>query len=332
MEKEKNKDKELLSLFCGCGGLDLGFHQEGFRSALGYDKRPESIASWETIFPTGKGILKDISTLTLEQIDADYGERFEPIGLIGGPPCQGFSLANRYGSQDDPRNVLVHRFFDLALQLNERSPLKFIVMENVPALAGKRGGNILSKELGRLDQNGFNARVAVLDAVNYSVPQRRKRLFLVAYNRRFTNEFWSLPPIHDHTLTVRDAIGGFPEPLFFGEHQDQSVKIFHPNHWCMVPRSPKFTSGELFEGYVDKRSFKTLSWDKPSYTASYGNREIHVHPNCKRRLSVFEAMVIQGFPKTVSLMGTLSAQIRQVSEAVPPPLARVVAQSVLKQL
>lgn len=325
-------NNKILSLFCGCGGLDLGFHQAGFETALGYDKRSESIASWSLMFPHAKGIIRDIASLTLEQIDADYGSEFNPIGLIGGPPCQGFSVANRYGGMHDPRNVLVHRFFDLACELNKRSPLKFIVMENVPALSGKRGGDILSAELERLEKEGFNARFFVLDAVNHGVPQRRRRLFLVAYNKRFIDSFWNPPAPMDHIVTVRDAIGNLPDPVFFGDKLHDRSNSFHPNHWCMVPRSNKFTSGELYEGYVDKRSFKTLFWDKPSYTASYGNREIHIHPSCSRRLSVLEAMLIQGFPISVTLKGTLSGQIRQVSEAVPPPLAKAVAQSIIMQL
>ena len=72
----------------------------------------------------------------------------------------------------------------------------------------------------------------------------------------------------------------------------------------------------------------TLQWDAPSLTVAYGHREVHIHPGCHRRLSVFEAMRLQGFPDDYELVGTLSAQITQVSEAVPPPLAEAVARAV----
>ena len=88
----------------------------------------------------------------------------------------------------------------------------------------------------------------------------------------------------------------------------------------------------FIEGFVDKRSFKTLRWDEPSYTVSYGNREVHIHPSGKRRLSAFEAMQLQGFPKDFVLNGTFSDQISQISEAVPPPLAKAVAVTIKKAI
>ena len=93
----------------------------------------------------------------------------------------------------------------------------------------------------------------------------------------------------------------------------------------MRPRSPRFFNGSLKAGHVSGRSFKTLRWDAPSITVAYGHREVHVHPGGKRRLSVFEGMRLQGFPESYELEGSLSSQIDQVSEAVPPPLAKAVA-------
>ena len=72
-----------------------------------------------------------------------------------------------------------------------------------------------------------------------------------------------------------------------------------------------------------------LAWSKPSWTVAYGNREIHVHPSCSRRLSIYEAMLLQSFPGTYRLTGTLSEQVRQVSDAVPPLLAQALALSIM---
>ena len=319
----------LLSLFSGCGGLDLGFEQVGFQTALAYDIRTPSIASWNENFQSGVAINRDIKNLTVEQIYADYGKVFRPNGVIGGPPCQGFSLANRAGDLDDPRNKLVERFFDIIIQLHKRSPLDFFVMENVPAIVGKRGGDIIKVQATRLSQYGFRVSHTVLDAVDFGVPQSRKRFFIVGVRKELAPlEDWIAPEPFPNRSSVRDAIGHLPEPLFYNRTVSREDIPFHPNHWCMQPKSSKFDSGELSEGYVDKRSFKTLKWDAPSYTAAYGNREVHVHPSCKRRLSVLEAMIIQGFPTSFELLGTLSEQITQVSEAVPPPLAKAVAASV----
>lgn len=98
----------------------------------------------------------------------------------------------------------------------------------------------------------------------------------------------------------------------------------------MKPRSEKFFNGFLKEGDVKGRPFRVLEWGKPSWTVAYGHREVHIHPTGKRRLSIYEAMLLQGFPPKYVFKGTLSDQVRLVSDAVPPPLARALAESVLK--
>lgn len=96
----------------------------------------------------------------------------------------------------------------------------------------------------------------------------------------------------------------------------------------MTPKSSRFRNGQLVEGQVNGRAFRVLSWDRPSWTVAYGHREVHIHPHGHRRLSVYEAMLLQGFPKDYRLFGTLSDQIRLVSDAVPPPLASALAESI----
>ncbi len=158
---------EILSLFCGCGGLDRGFEDAGFHTALAYDRREPGLISWRANRRNkrSKALNRDISKLTVAQLDNDYGSMFKPKGVIGGPPCQGFSVANRYGSKDDPRNQLVDKFFNIALRLHKRSELDFIVMENVPAIAGVRGGGILDKQRKKLSKH-FDVFDDILDAQN----------------------------------------------------------------------------------------------------------------------------------------------------------------------
>lgn len=330
----KSVDHELLSVFCGCGGLDLGFEQAGFSTSLAYDRRSDAVSSWNRNRKSENAKVRDVSRLNLHTLDQDYGSEFAPTGVIGGPPCQGFSIANRGGGSHDPRNSLVTVFFELALKLHARNPLKFIVMENVPNIVGSRGGGVLQEALKLLEARNFSVSYHVLDAADYGVPQRRKRLFLVAYNKNVIDEdqCWSIPNAKSKRRTVRNAIEHFPPPTIFTRGLGSLKNEFHENHWCMAPKSPKFFDGTLVEGYCEKRSFKTLWWDQPSYTASYGNREVHIHPSGERRLSVFEAMTLQGFPKKFVLNGSMSSQITQVSEAVPPPLAKSIAMSIKTQL
>lgn len=331
-ECDATKSKQIFSLFCGCGGLDLGFEAAGFQTALAYDRRPDAISSWNRNREKKVAKIQDISNLDVAKIDEDFGGRFTPIGVIGGPPCQGFSLANRNGGKNDPRNLLVDKFIDVALILHERSKLDFIVMENVPQIIGTRGDGKIDEIKCRLEAAGFYVSGEIIDAQFYGVPQRRRRYFLVALQKSIAHSAWTAPETELKTLSVRDAIGGLPEPTYFSRSANPTQNPSHENHWCMVPKSIKFSDGSLKEGYSELRSFKTLSWDKPSFTASYGNREVHVHPSGRRRLSVYEAMLIQGFPRHFVLNGSLSSQVTQVSEAVPPPLAKAVADSIEKAI
>ncbi len=325
----------LLSLYAGCGGLDLGFEHSGFNIGLAYDVRPHSIRSWNRNRKgVSRGHVADLRTIKFPDIDCHNGSKFIPTGVIGGPPCQSFSRANRSSSSDDPRSMLVRRFFSLALCFHRyRNPLQFMLMENVPELKNYQRGRLLDREIKRLERNAFDVSVFFADAASHSVPQHRRRLFLVAFPRcTRAMERWSAPSGNGQHKTVSDAIRDFPKPVYFNPDIDRNAIPFHENHWCMMPRSRKFLDGTLAEGKTSTRSFKTLAWDKPSITVSYGHREVHVHPSGMRRLSVFEALKLQGFPDNYVLEGTLSAQIDQVSEAVPPPLARAVAHSIRSAL
>ena len=225
-------------------------------------------------------------------------------------------------------------FFSLALRFHRhRGPLDFILMENVPELARAENGQLLEREMKRLSDHGLAPLTFILNAAHYSVPQYRKRLFILAVpGSNLMMKHWSTPVGGDARKTVRDAIRGLPEPIRFRSGIQPDAIPFHPNHWCMAPKSRRFFDGSLVAGYSSGRSFKTLAWDRPSITVSYGHREVHVHPCGDRRLSVLEAMRLQGFPDTYILEGTLSAQIDQVSEAVPPPLAEAVAVSIRSAL
>lgn len=322
----------LLSLFCGCGGLDLGFEQQEYEVGLAYDLRSAAVQSHNNARSAKRAFVRDVSKLTLDVLDADYDGLFAPNGVIGGPPCQSFSRGNVSKSEDDPRRFMVAKFFSVALLLHRRRELDFIVMENVAEVAKADHGELLGKEIRRLEASGFSVHTAVYNSVDYGVAQNRRRLILVALNRSKVSRTWEAPAPSLVKQTVADAISGLPEPTQFAKSAEVDAFPAHPNHWCMTPKSKKFFDGSLRPGRSTGRSFKTLSWEKPSYTVSYGHREVHVHPNCHRRLSVFEAMLLQGFPTEFILTGTMSDQFSQVSEAVPPPLANAIAASIKKTL
>ncbi len=317
-------DLELLSLFCGPGGLDEGFRQAGFGTSLAVDIDEECVRTFKLNHPAAVVHRGDLNRLSLTHIDELAGRTLEPIGVVGGPPCQGFSVSNVHQRDDDPRHKLPTTYAKLLGRLNRRHPLSFFVFENVPGLLGKKHIHRYQRFKRDFAKVGFEVHEHLLNAMDYGVPQDRRRIFIVGINKSLhPGVTWSPPePEQGPPRTVRDTIAGLPEPQLNGKGLDPESFDVHPNHWCMVPRSKKFQRADaLKEGQAYGRSFRTLAWDSPSWAVAYGHREVHCHPDGKRRLSIHEAMLLQTFPGWYRLTGNISSQVRLVSEAVPPRLA-----------
>lgn len=322
----------VVSLFSGAGGLDLGFHQEGFEIAFAVDRMPAAIQTHKRNFPSTTSVTADI-TVRNEQsgklaiLDAIASSLMdgEAIGVIGGPPCQGFSRANPNSRADDPRNLLPKFYLEVVESLQARYSVQFVLFENVMGIRDPKHAVTFRGILSTFDDLGFTAGVAEHSALDYGVPQTRNRVIISGFESEVAaGAFVPVTiPRDEVDLTVRGAIGRLQHPAFFARNLTADDIPTHPNHWTMTPRSKRF-NGDV-DGPVPTRSFRKLSWDKPSPTVAYGHREIHVHPNGTRRLSIYEAMLLQGFPPDFVLEGTLSQQVEQVSNAVPPPVARSLA-------
>ena len=319
----------VLSLFCGCGGMDLGFRMEGFDPVLAIDISDAAIASYNWNRKRCVAKRCDLSTTTGEQIvrlvrEAAPNTRLR--GVIGGPPCQSFSVSNVHRKEDDPRKDLPLRYADILSALNKEFKLDFFVFENVVGLKSDKHQEELNSFVNSFEQAGFNVFEQELNASAFGVAQNRKRVFLVGINKQlYPTVVFKFPAGNpNNPKTVRKAIGGLPEPAFFSRKVNRKDIPHHPNHWTMNPKSPKFTNGSSKGG----RSFRRLKWDQPSWTVAYGHREIHVHPSGSRRVSIFEAMLLQGFPRGYQLRGNLTEQVEQISNAVPPPLASAIAEAI----
>jgi DNA (cytosine-5)-methyltransferase 1 len=326
----------LISLFCGPGGLDEGFKEAGFQTLLAYDIDRASVETHRHNHPEAQALVADLSKLTVSQVIAHWRERSSepPVGVIGGPPCQSFSVSNVHQTEDDPRHRLPTHYTRILRGLNAAFGIDFFVFENVPGLVTRKHLERFAQFQQGFERAGYSMRVTSLDAQRFGVAQVRRRVFAVGINRvKHSNASFHFPdPSDQASQTVRQAIGSLPPPAFFRTGLCPDDIPYHPNHWCMNPRSRRFEDGRLTPGVIAGRSFRVLSWDKPSYTVAYGHREVHIHPDCHRRLSVFEAMLLQGFRRSYELKGTLSDQIRLVSEAVSPPVARALAESLVAQL
>lgn len=320
----------LLSLFCGAGGLDRGFEDAGFEVGLALDRKADSVESYNLNREAKAARVKDLAGITVKAIDELYGSTFHPTAVIGGPPCQSFSQANVNQKVDDARTDLPLSYAKLVADLHARKPMDFFVMENVVGLTLKKHVATLEAVEKKLSEAGFRTARLMLNAKDYSTPQNRRRLFLVGINqRRFPAlDPQTLVPPASGSRTVWQTIGKLVEPTYFSRGVDMASHPLHVNHWCMAPKSPKFHQKGGVRPGVKGRSFKMLEWNAPSIAVAYGHREVHVHPSGRRRLSVYEAMLLQGFPRDYVLHGSLSSQIDQVSEAVPPTLAYAVASAI----
>jgi DNA (cytosine-5)-methyltransferase 1 len=222
------------------------------------------------------------------------------------------------------------RYAALLVELTAEFELKFFALENVSGLRETRKhASYLAEFRSTCIGAGFRLHEAVLESQHFGVPQKRRRLFIVGVNEKAHELLGFALPENGRLadpVTVRDAISHLPEPAFFERGLKAEAIPHHPNHWTMRPRSNKFQDLDRLLKGGHRRSFKVLDWDKPSPTVAYGNREIHLHPSARRRLSIYEAMLLQGFPPNYQLLGTLSAQVRLVGDSVPPPLAKAVAE------
>jgi DNA (cytosine-5)-methyltransferase 1 len=328
----------IISLFSGAGGLDLGFKQAGFKTVLAIDSNPAACMTFEHNYPGCDVVEMDLSTVDPKSIldRLLYLSPGHPVGVIGGPPCQAFSLGNVHKKDNDARSLLPSYYASHLAILRKRFDIDFFLFENVPGLSTKNHDSVFT-ELKRLFKRaGFVIREEVLDAQDFGVPQRRQRIFVVGFNRqKHCDVLFSFPGKSEQLpVTVRQVLGGLPDPAYFSRELTADSIPFHPNHWCMRPRSTKFLNGHLTrDGNANKgRPFRVLDWDSVSRTVAYGHREVHVHPSGKRRLSVYEAMLLQGFPHDYQLSGNLSEQIALVSDAVPPPVARALALRIKESL
>lgn len=324
---------KIVSLFSGAGGLDLGFSQAGFPIVFALDKSSDAIRTHQRNFPNTCAITVDLTQVDTQKVLWHINsvlENGESIGVIGGPPCQGFSRANSLSYADDPRNQLPFIYLNIIEELQKKYMVKFVLFENVQGILDSKHSTTFNAIKGRFSELGLYESVQTYSALDYGVPQTRTRVIIAAFDSPQLVGWFEPEKVKQGELTVRKTISNLPDPVFYKRGLDPDSFPVHPNHWTMVPRSKKFQNPDT--KCTSGRCFRKLKWDEPSPTVAYGHREIHVHPSGKRRLSIYEAMLLQGFPADFVLEGSLSSQVEQVSNAVPPPLGKALAQAIKTSL
>jgi DNA (cytosine-5)-methyltransferase 1 len=324
----------LLSLFSGSGGLDLGFRQSGYQIAFAADIFPAAVATHARNHGPHGTVTKqlDLSQISYKELASLWYQQSKtpPVGIIGGPPCQAFSVSNVHQRDDDPRRLLLQHYAQFVGGFNRDYGIDFFLLENVPGLLDEKHRDTYNQFKELCSQAGFRISEKVIDALNFGVPQNRERLIVVGINKRKFPDLMFEIPTGDalEPLPIDAVLIGLPDPIFNQRSIAPEDIPYHPNHWTFKIKSAKFTNGSIQPGKALGRSFRALKWGEPSWTVAYGHREVHIHPDCKRRLSIYEAMLLQGFPHDYVLESTISDQVVLISDAVPPPVARKMASTI----
>lgn len=300
---------EVVSLFSGAGGLDMGFDQAGFETVWANDILPEACETHRR-WSDATVVCDDIKYISIDDIPDT------PV-IIGAFPCQGFSLAGPR-KVDDSRNTL-YRFF--AEVVGAKQPEVFVA-ENVKGILTLGGGQVIEAIMNEFADKGYTVTATLVNAADYGVPQDRERVIIVGV--RGKNKEFIMPAPVGELVTLRDALVGFDEP--------------NPDDICMLPYSSRYMSRN-----------RKRSWDEVSYTIPAMAKQCPLHPSSPdmiklgsdtwtfgkgvtRRLSWREAAAIQTFPKYVEFAGDLTKKYLQIGNAVPVRLAYVVARAVKEQV
>lgn len=299
----------VVSLFSGAGGLDLGFQMAGHEIVWANDLYEDAVETYRKNL--GDHIVcKDIAEVDSADVpDCDI--------IIGGFPCQGFSVANTKRHENDERNTLYKQLIRI---IKAKKP-KFFLAENVKGLTNLSKGKVFEMILDDFEALGYKVKYKILNAADYGVPQTRQRVIIVGVRDDIDFEYQFPTPTHDcegkdgrkQWISVEEAMEEIPDP---------DLPNDLPNH---VYSKYKLA----FNGYLGHRPLDP-SKPAPTVTArgdSRGGVVILPHPNGKRRMSCRELAYVQSFPLSYEFVGNNSSVYRQIGNAVPPLLGYAIAKA-----
>lgn len=346
-----------IDLFSGCGGLSFGFHQAGFRVLLGVDHDSAALTTFENNHPGSKTLNMDVSDpIFIDELNRLCGSKNVDV-IVGGPPCQGFSLTGPR-KFDDPRNSLYLSF----LNAIDRCRPKAFLIENVPGIATMYDGQVKDTILSRCEKIGYNVKYKLLCAADYGVPQMRKRVVFVGVTKDIDEEFLFPDATHneDTYVSCEDAISDLPPRnddlgSESGEYSGNPTSDYQinmrngsnilTNHVAtrhtelvknVISQVPEGGNHkDLPPGVGDSRKFNE-AWTryhgkKPSRTIDTGHRN-HFHYKWNRVPTIRENARLQSFPDAFVFYGNKTQQNRQVGNAVPPLMSFHIANQIHKLL
>lgn len=337
---------KIIDLFCGIGGLSLGFEQAGFEVCAAVDMWADAVKTYnhnrkekvaKVIF------VEDFNEKELSSIIATE----KITGIIGGPPCQGFSTVGKR-EIDDPRNKMYLEFYKAVKLVNP----DFFVIENVKGMLTLNKGAFVKDLLKRFGEDGLGYTISyqLLNAADYGIPQNRYRVFYVGIkNKKFV-----FPEPFDYKLTAKDGISdleGATQEKYGSEPQNDFQRAMRGN--IKKPLNQDYTTHtektisiisqvpdggnirdlpeEIWHVRKYNKAFERMGTFKPSNTIDTGHRN-YFHYSEPRIPTVRESARIQSFPDSFEILGTRGSQYKQVGNAVPPMLSKIIAERIKTEL
>lgn len=346
------KKYNVIDLFCGAGGLSYGFEIAGFDVLLGIDNDAKALKTFEKNHNGAKSICGDITEITYEDHIAPLLDGKKIDVIIGGPPCQGFSLSGPRNF-DDPRNKLYLSYIRLVEEIHPKA----FVIENVPGLVGLFNGEVKDNIIKKFAEMGYEVKYRILCAADYGVPQNRKRVVFVGVKGENAFEYpiiqteqvtcemalSDLPPLVDTLGEDVQSYATAPQNAYQKLMREKSDKV--RNHIAashsekvqhiisLVPDGGNYR--DLPVEFRESRNFH-VAWtrfhsQKPAPTIDTGHRH-HFHYKYNRVPTVRECARLQSFPDDFIFLGNKTQQFRQVGNAVPPIMAQRIADQIRKLL
>lgn len=345
-----------IDLFSGAGGLSIGAEMAGISVTHAIEFNESAAKSYTRNHPNAKVKCADI-----REVDAkEFASGDKPVFIImGGPPCQGFSLANTMTrNMDNPNNSMFREFVRFVKDLNP----EWFLFENVFGLTNINNGETEKMIEAEFEHLGYKVKSSILWASDYGVPQNRNRYFMIGNRIGIDFEF---PAPSDTKITVGEAIEDLPAlangdsfaelpyslpfdqaspyaQLMRKESDKCTQNFVSRNNELVIERYKHIKQGEnwsaipesLMANYADKgrchsNIYRRLCSDKPSVVISNYRKSMIIHPTQDRGLSVREAARIQSFPDSYIFEGPISHIQQQIGNAVPPLLAKAVIEKIL---
>ncbi|MCW6038327.1 DNA cytosine methyltransferase [Spirulina subsalsa FACHB-351] len=323
----------IVALFAGCGGLDLGFRQAGFNIIWANEYDKEIWSTYEKNHPQTFLDRRDIRKIPSAEIP-------NCTGIIGGPPCQSWSEGGCQRGIEDERGRL---FLEYIRILQDKQP-QFFLAENVSGILHKKHEAALKNILAAFEEAGYIVSLKLLNGKDYQVPQDRKRVILVGYHVSLNKKFTFPEPNPNH-LTLKDTIWDLKESALPAQEKNKTN-----GSQCIVPNHEYMTGG--FSTIYLSRN-RVRCWDEPSFTIQAGGRHASIHPQANkmihvekdhfifdpnspypyRRLSIRECARIQTFPDSFIFdYQNLASAYKMIGNAVPVNLAYALARVIFDDL